>query len=287
MRFNVDEAKCTLCGACLKTCPTDMVREKRGAIKISYVACIGCGHCMALCPSGAVSLDQIEYEGEFAARPALTATPEQLLDVFKARRTVRQYLPEPVSREELELLLEAARYVPTGANAQPQEFLVITDETAKAGLRDEIMEYYRAYAAALADREHPQHLAEFGGTGTGEMHEHILAAVPSFVKNVDAGRDRLFFEAPAVIVIHAPRNEVLPESACAFACFAITLMAETMGLGTCITGYASLALQALPELARETGVPEGNEVYYVVVVGRPAEDWQMVPPRKPANVRYV
>jgi heterodisulfide reductase subunit A-like polyferredoxin len=62
MRFTVDEDKCTLCGSCLKTCPTDMVREKRGAIKISFVACIGCGHCMALCPSGAISCDEVGYE---------------------------------------------------------------------------------------------------------------------------------------------------------------------------------------------------------------------------------
>jgi heterodisulfide reductase subunit A-like polyferredoxin len=70
VRFTVDEDKCTHCGACVLTCPTDMVRDKRGAIKISFVACIGCGHCMAICPEGAVSLEQIEYEGGFVPRPA-------------------------------------------------------------------------------------------------------------------------------------------------------------------------------------------------------------------------
>ena len=287
MRFCVDEEKCTLCGACLTTCPTDMVREKRGAIKISFVACIGCGHCMAVCPAGAVSCEQVGYEGGFEPRPAPSLSPEQLLDLVKSRRTVRRYLPEPVSRAQLELLLEAARYVPTGANAQPQEFLVLTDPAAQGRLRTAVMDYYRGYAEALADKEHPERLAAYGGTGAGEMHEHILAAVPSFVKSVDAGRDRLFFEAPAVIIIHAPRHEVLPEAACAYAAFAITLMAEAQGLGSCITAYASLALQALPELARETGIPEGNEAYHVVVVGQPAEQYRLVPPRLPAKVRWV
>lgn len=283
MRFNVDEAKCTMCGACLTTCPTDMVRDKRGAIKISWVACIGCGHCMAICPTGAVSCE----EGEFGALPEAVATAEELLGLVKARRTVRRYRAEPVAREQLDWLLEAARYVPTGANAQPQRFLVLTDASAKAQLRDAIMDYYRGYAEAMADKEHPERLAAYGNAGMGEMHEHVLAAVPSFVKNVDAGRDRLFFDAPAVIVIHAAKDEVTPQEACDYAAFAITLMAAAQGLGSCITAYASMALQALPEVAREAAIPEGNQVYAVVVVGYPAESYALVPPRKAAGVEWA
>lgn len=282
MRFAVDEAKCTMCGACLTTCPTDMVREKRGAIKISFVACIGCGHCMAICPAGAVSCEA----GGFEAMPKAVASAEELLGIIKTRRTVRKYTDEPVAQKQLELLLEAARYVPTGANAQPQRFVLLTDAAAKARLRDAIMDYYRGYAEAMADKEHPERLAAYGHAGMGEMHEHVLAAVPSFVKNVDAGRDRLFFDAPAVIVIHAANNQVTPQEGCDYAAFAITLMAAAQGLGSCITAYASMALQALPELARETGVPEGNEVYAVVVVGHPAEAYGLVPARKAAEVEW-
>ena len=119
------------------------------------------------------------------------------------------------------------------------------------------------------------------------MHEHILAAVPALVKNVEAGRDRLFFDAPTVIVIHASEDEVLPEAACAFAALQICLMAEALGLGTCITAYASLALQALPELRARTGIPEGHQVYYVITVGNTDERYPLVPPRKPARVRVV
>lgn len=286
MRFTVDEASCTLCGACCRTCPTDMVREKRGAIKISAVACIGCGHCQAVCPVGAVTCEEVGYEGAFGALPGAPATAAQLLDLVRVRRTVRRYRPEGVAREQLELLLEAARYVPTGANAQPQAFLVLTAPEARGRLRDAIMDYYRGYAAALADKAHPERLAAYGGTAAGEMHEHILAAVPSFVKNVEAGRDRLFFDAPVVIIVHAPRTEVTPQEACDYAAFAITLMAQAQGLGTCLTAYASMALQALPELARETGVPEGNEVYAVVVVGHPDEHYRLLPPRRPAQAEW-
>lgn len=275
-----------MCGACILTCPTDMVREKRGAIKISWVACIGCGHCMAICPHGAISLEEIEYAGEFQPRPAHTVSPEALQDLLRARRTVRRYTAEPVSREALEQLLAAAQYVPTGANCQCQAFTVLTSPTALDAMRTQIMGYYRGYAAAMADREHPERLAAYG-SGIGAMHEHILAAVPSFVKNVDTGRDRLFFDAPAVILIHARADEVLPETACAFSALAITLMAEALGLGTCITAYASMALEALPEVRAAAGVPEGHVVHQVVVVGHPAEHYELVPPRRPVEVNWV
>ncbi len=287
LRFTVDEDRCTLCGLCINACPADMVREKRGAIKISPVACIGCGHCMAICPENAVALEELEYEGHFELQPSPSLSPGELLGLIKARRSVRRYLPDPVPREDLELLLEAARYVPTAANCQCQEFIVITDGTAQDRLRDRIADYYRAYAQALADRNHPGKVAFFGSAESGQMHEHLLAAVPSFVKSVDAGRDRLFFGATAVILVHAAEQEVLPETACAFATLAIVLTAQTLGLGTCITAYASLALQALPELAHELGIPDGNRVYYVVVVGKPGEEYRLVPPREPPQVKWV
>jgi len=286
VRFTVDEAKCTLCGACILTCPTDMVREKRGAIKISRVACIGCGHCMAICPEGAVGLEQIEYEGDFRPAADSCVDADALLGLMKSRRTVRTYRPEPLTEQQLGALLEAARYAPTAANCQCQEFVVVKGAETRAQLVDGIMAYYREYAEVLADREHPERLAAFQ-TGSGEMHEHILAAVPALVKNVEAGRDRLFFDAPTVIIIHASEDEVLPEAACAFAALQICLIAEALGLGTCITAYASLALQALPELRAQTGIPEGHQVYYVITVGQTDERYALIPPRRPARVRVV
>lgn len=279
MRFEVNDQLCSHCGACIATCPADMVRDKRGSIKISHVACINCGHCMAICPTGAITLRDDTGGGPFEPLPAERATAEQLLGTLKTRRTTRRYLPEPVKREDLERLLEAARWVPSGANCQCQQFTVITSPEKRDHVRQQIMDYYRQCAETFT--------GSAGGGSQGQMLEHILAAVPSFVKHVDAGRDRLFFDAPAVILVHAPRHEVLPEAACAFATLAITLMADTIGLGTCITAYASMALQALPEMAAQVGVPEENVVHYVVVVGKPAEKYELVPPRRPAQVTWL
>ena len=43
------------------------------------------------------------------------------------RRSVRQYKPDPIPEEDLNLILEAARRAPTGSNRQRWRMIVVTD----------------------------------------------------------------------------------------------------------------------------------------------------------------
>lgn len=282
----MDRQKCTLCGLCIPTCPSDMVRLRGDHVRISWVACIECGHCIAICPTDAIAPAD---GGGVESRPvAPVPSPESLGDLIRRRRTVRRYRPDPVPREVVESILDAARWVPTAANCQAQEYVVLATAAARDGLRARIEAYYREFAEALADREN--RVARFEAMGldpAAATHPHVLAAVPAFVKSVDSGRDRLFFEAPAVIVVHAARDAVMPGAACAFATLSIVLMAESYGLGTCITGFASDALRNRPEIRESLGIPGGNDVHYVVALGRPDEDFAKVPSRGPTKAQWL
>src|SRR5215467_8807099 len=61
----------------------------------------------------------------------------ETLDSIRARRNVRQYTDQPISREDLERILDAGRRAPSASNSQPWNFVVVTDgeqlvELAKA-----------------------------------------------------------------------------------------------------------------------------------------------------------
>ena len=59
------------------------------------------------------------------------------MDLFKAiqdRRSVRVYTDEEVSQEDIEKLIDAARWAPSAGNIQPWEFVVVRDEDVKRGL---------------------------------------------------------------------------------------------------------------------------------------------------------
>jgi nitroreductase len=55
-------------------------------------------------------------------------------DAIRARRSVRQYAPDPVSAEHLTRIVEAGWRAPSAANRQHWDFVVVTDRTKLAEL---------------------------------------------------------------------------------------------------------------------------------------------------------
>ena len=56
---------------------------------------------------------------------------EALMDVARNRMTNRAFAPWDIPREHFEMILEAARHAPSGANAQPWHYIVVTDPAVK------------------------------------------------------------------------------------------------------------------------------------------------------------
>ena len=50
------------------------------------------------------------------------------LDVIMTRTSIRAFTGEPVSKDQLETILKAGMAAPTGMNAQPWRFVVLTDQ---------------------------------------------------------------------------------------------------------------------------------------------------------------
>jgi nitroreductase len=72
---------------------------------------------------------------------------EQLMDVIRNRLTSRQFDPKSqIPREHFEMVLEAARHAPSGANAQPWHYIVVTDPEVKKKIADYFVEEQRRRA---------------------------------------------------------------------------------------------------------------------------------------------
>lgn len=57
-----------------------------------------------------------------------------ILDLVKSRRSIRSFKADPVPREDLMRILEAARWAPSAGNCQPWEFIVVTRDDLKRRL---------------------------------------------------------------------------------------------------------------------------------------------------------
>ncbi|MFJ2664379.1 nitroreductase family protein [Nocardia fluminea] len=64
----------------------------------------------------------------------MTSRILSVADAIRTRRTVRHYLPNPVSGTDLEALLDLAIEAPTSWNLQDRAIVAITSEAGRAGL---------------------------------------------------------------------------------------------------------------------------------------------------------
>jgi len=57
-----------------------------------------------------------------------------IVDAIKNRRSIRAFGNQPVSDQEVERLIEAARWAPSAGNIQPWEFIIVRKPKIKRGL---------------------------------------------------------------------------------------------------------------------------------------------------------
>ncbi len=72
-----------------------------------------------------------------------------LLDLVKNRRTIRRFKSDPIPDEYMDMIIEAARWAPSGYNLQPWEFVMIKDKS----LRDSILQWIHDYHKLIMKTE--------------------------------------------------------------------------------------------------------------------------------------
>jgi nitroreductase len=172
-------------------------------------------------------------------------------EVVKKRRAVRAYKPDPVSREDILKILEAAHAAPSGRNMMSWEFLVVTGEK-KNLLGDSYGKIGEAYTADWEDR----------------------AAAEAFIRY-----SRTYGGAPVILVVLATAddnpdiNKMHLETGCA-AMENIMLAATALGLGTCwMTG----PIRDEKTLRRVLEIPDTQQIVAVTPLGHPVT-WPDSPP---------
>ena len=65
------------------------------------------------------------------------------------------------------------------------------------------------------------------------------------------------------------------------------LAAAAHGLGTCWAGFLMAGAKNTPEVGEFLELPEGHSIHAAMMVGYPAENYHLVPPRKQLECRWV
>lgn len=271
--MNVNTEKCIGCGQCVKDCFPRDIEIVDGKAKINNLTCIKCGHCIAICPKDAVSTDEYNMEDvKDYNKEEFLVDADNLLNFIKFRRTIRQFKDKEVESEKISKIIEAGRYTQTGSNMQDVSFIVVREglQELKALTLESLKEIGESLLANLT----PQ-------TMMFKRYAEMWIQMYEGFKSNPNENDRLFFNAPSVIIVTA-NSEVNG----ALASSNMELMTNTLGLGTFFSGFLVRAAQNNEKIMNFLGVKEGKKIVTCMIVGYPDVKYCRTVPRKEADISW-
>lgn len=191
--------------------------------------------------------------------PPIREIPQRknVFEAILARRSVRTYSPDPIDRNTVLTLLEAAVRAPTAMHEEPWAFIVVQD---KQVLRQ------------LSDRAKPLVAEEMRQRNTKEIRlsfEHL--ANPDF---------DVFHGANTLIIICTKPSGPFVVADCWLAAENMMLAACDMGLGSCVI-CSSASVLNIHNVKTELGIPNDYTAIAPIVVGIPMEETAATPRKEP------
>jgi nitroreductase/Pyruvate/2-oxoacid:ferredoxin oxidoreductase delta subunit len=280
-RPTLDKEKCTACGLCAEVCGLDViVRNGNTCPTINRDAyCHTCGHCVAICPQNALSIQGVPRD-EFAAVRASAISPLDMEAFLLAKRSCREFKDRPVEKSVIEDLIAVARMAPTSINCQERAFIVVTDAAKIAELREALIKHVRSLLK-MVKLTASRPAALFLSPESQEHMRHLQADFEVALHHRDDGDDYIFHNAPCLIFFTGITMDPSGRDHALGAQHYLMLYAETLGLGTCINGYAQSAPKVL---AKYLNVPKAHTIYGATMLGYRKHTYRRRVYRKPASV---
>lgn len=292
----LDAARCTGCGLCLDVCPSDVLALENGSINLSRESCFGCDHCAAVCPTGAITIDSVSIRNlalatvETGGRwlPFGEFDTALLVRLLYSRRSCRCFTEEPVEKNVLEDLARIGTMAPSGTNSQRWSFTIVPDRQALLSFGNLIAPFYERLNRLAVNPAARLFSRLFMQDKLGHYYRRYHAQVQEALRQWDeTGRDKLFHGAAAAILVATEPGASCPREDALLAAQNMALAAHTMGIGTCLIGFAVEAMRRDRSIQRSLGIPKSEDIHAVIALGKPALTYLRPAGRKPARIRYA
>jgi nitroreductase len=209
-----------------------------------------------------------------------------LHEVMSTMRAMRRLRPEPVPRELLVSLVEAATWAPTGSNAQAYSWVIVTDRDVLRELDPlwsecyelymdtiatvspdtmDAQQYERMYRAVAYQREHFTEIPALliACYDVSDQHKRVLREWRGAIKQAR----RLGWRHSALAARHTVRGLTMAEAASIYPGVQnVLLTARALGLGATLTTL-HLALES--EFKKVLGIPRSIRTFALIPVGYP------------------
>jgi nitroreductase len=183
------------------------------------------------------------------------------------RRSIRTYEKEQISDEQLNALLEAAKYAPSGGNSQTWRFTVVQNKEKLEQLNSLVRESFR-------------HLAVDEKTYRSKKSGKIAAEKDNY---------KFYYNAPTLIIVSNDKEYSNCMADSALALENILLAAHSLGLGACFINQLTWFCddKNLRRALTDMGIPENYVVCGSAVVGYNSGNIPKAAPRREGTVNII
>jgi nitroreductase/NAD-dependent dihydropyrimidine dehydrogenase PreA subunit len=281
---SIDKTKCNDCGLCILRCPGVYSKvDDKIVAEADAGNCIACGHCISLCASQAIVHSEVNMENFPVVDEEANFETGRFIQFIRNRRSHRHFKSKAIPRADLETLIDACRYAPTGGNAQSIEIIVLENREKIKRLSDYTIDFF-----INAGDKVPQIIEQLAAEG--KEPPQSLARIRQYGERFklarEAGKDPIFHEAPVVMIFHAPPDRGAPKDDCVIASTTMSLLARTMGIESTYIGLLVGAASNNREIHSELRLPPGNEILSVLIMGYPRLKYKYAVDRKPIQTRW-
>lgn len=188
------------------------------------------------------------------------------------RRSIRSFLPKPVSREVITRIVECARWAPSWGNTQPWEIVVADGEKAKE-LAEAFENEGKKGADQRSDISAPADFPEIHKNRYMELGRDLLTYIGIERDDKEARKQHYlnmykFFGAPAVIYLLIDEGLNIPYSCLDIGSIGTTIcyLAHSEGLGTI---YLAASMH-FPDIVKNLlSIPETKKLVIGIAIDYP------------------
>lgn len=183
----------------------------------------------------------------------------EIIQNLLTRRSVRTYKEDQISDEDLNLILEAAKFAPSGMGKQDWHFTAVQN-------KEKIEKLVSAIKEALKN-----------------------SSVEQFQKMGSNPNFNPFYNAPTIILTAYDKNSITGVSDCSAALENIFLAAHSLNIGSCWIHILTFAGSdpKVRSILTELGVPEDYELSGTAALGFNSKEAPKAAPRKEGTVNIV
>jgi nitroreductase len=188
-----------------------------------------------------------------------------VLNCIRLRRSTRQFTDEQISPEQLDALLEAAIWAPSGANNQSWLFTAIQKKDVLLRLNELVCEGFQTY---VPDDDYPgKHAAKERSEKEGY---------------------NFHFSSPTLIIASNKPNYMNAMADCSLALENVFIAAQSMGLGSCYINQLHWLRydKDIREFLFGLGIPKEHVICNSAAIGFIAAE-SAAPPRKDGTINIV